>query len=130
MGFPLVPRRRLCAKTRYPSQNLHWRYSHEKHSEFHRPAWNDNWAIRFQSSECVSHDLFDWDVNEFWPAFDAFARPSCYFLEFGVHRARTQSADTHACSADLGAERFGDAGDVRFGCGVNREPRDRKKPGG
>ena len=60
-------------------------------------------------------------MNELGTVFALSAWPFCDFLELSVHRAGTESADAHAGSAKFGPERLGEAGDVRFGCGVNRE---------
>src|SRR5712672_2438953 len=51
-------------------------------------------------------------------------------LEFCMHRAGTESADAHTGSAKFGAERFREAGDIRFCGSVNSKVGDRKKTSG
>jgi hypothetical protein len=61
--------------------------------------------------------------------FHFTARAARDFLKFRVYRTGTKGADTHTSAAESGAERFLEAGDVRFGRSVNRKIRDRKKAG-
>ena len=66
-------------------------------------------------------------MNELRTVFALSTWAFCDFLELSMDRAGTESADAHAGSAKFGPERFREARDVRFGCGVNREGWDRKK---
>src|SRR5205823_12451405 len=107
------------SKTGSPSQDRHRCQADEKHPEFHRETGDDERAVRFQRSECVTRDPFHRNMNEPWAAFGLFARASCDLLEFGVHRTGAESAHAHACFTEFSAERFGEAGHIRLGRSVN-----------
>ena len=69
-------------------------------------------------------------MNELRSTVGLPTRAARDFLEFCMHRAGTESADAHAGSVKFGAERFREAGDIRFCRSVNSKIWDRKKSSG